>query len=139
MIYLFILYFCSFLVPTSQTSTITLTLEGISNSKGNVVVVLYNNEEDYFYNLNYYRKVTLKPTSNKLIVSFKEIPIGTYAISAYHDEDENEEITTNIIGVPLEKYGYSNNKFGRLVAPKYSEVSFSTLNTNVTNLVINLK
>ncbi|WP_170178472.1 DUF2141 domain-containing protein [Flammeovirga pectinis] len=123
----------------SQTSTINLMLDGIENSKGEIVVVLYNSEETYTINTNHYRKVILKPNGRNLTISFNEIPCGTYAISAYHDEDSNNKITTNIIGMPIEKYGYSNNKFGKLIAPKYSEVSFSTANTHVTSLVINLK
>ncbi len=38
-----------------------------------------------------------------------EIPPGTYAIKLHIDENENEKLDTNFLGIPKEQYGISNN------------------------------
>lgn len=52
-----------------------------------------------------------------------EIPAGTYAIGVYVDENENEKLDTNFLGIPKEQYGFSNNAkaFG---IPKFEAASF---------------
>ena len=52
-----------------------------------------------------------------------EIPTGTYAIGVYVDENENEKLDTNFLGIPKEQYGFSNNSkaFG---IPKFEAASF---------------
>ena len=56
-----------------------------------------------------------------------EIPPGIYAIGVYIDENDNEKLDTNFLGIPKEQYGFSNNAkaFG---IPKFEAASFS-LNT----------
>lgn len=56
-----------------------------------------------------------------------EIPPGTHAIGVYIDENDNEKLDTNFLGIPKEQYGFSNNAkaFG---IPKFEAASFS-LNT----------
>ena len=53
-----------------------------------------------------------------------EIPSGTYAIGVYIDENENEKLDTNFLGMPKEQYGFSNNSkaFG---IPKFEAASFA--------------
>ena len=52
-----------------------------------------------------------------------EIPPGTYAIGVYIDENDNEKLDTNFLGIPKEQYGFSNNAkaFG---IPKFEAASF---------------
>ena len=52
-----------------------------------------------------------------------EIPPGTYAIGVYVDENENEKLDTNFLGIPKEQFGFSNNAktFG---IPKFEAASF---------------
>ena len=51
------------------------------------------------------------------------IPPGTYAIGVYIDENDNEQLDTNFVGMPKEQYGFSNNAraFG---IPKFEAASF---------------
>ena len=38
-----------------------------------------------------------------------DIPSGTYAVKLHIDENENGELDTNFLGIPMEQYGISNN------------------------------
>ena len=69
---------------------------------------------------------------------FEDIPAGTYALAVIHDETENGELDTNLLGVPTEGYGFSNDAIARLGAPSFSAASFTYDGQNL-DLTISLR
>ncbi len=58
-------------------------------------------------------------------VLFKiELPTGRYAVSAFYDQNKNESLDKNAIGIPTEKYGFSNNVKGTFGPPSLEEQLF---------------
>ena len=45
------------------------------------------------------------------------------AVSAYHDQNENQKLDKNALGIPLERYGFSNNPQRGFGPPKYRQAS----------------
>ena len=39
----------------------------------------------------------------------RDLPPGRYAVNAFHDENDNGELDTNLLGVPSEGYGFAND------------------------------
>ena len=39
----------------------------------------------------------------------RDLPPGTYAVNAFHDENDNGEIDTNLLGIPSEGFGFAND------------------------------
>ena len=56
---------------------------------------------------------------------FKEIPAGVYGISAFHDEDNDGKLDTNLVGYPTEDYCASNNARNMFSAPSWKDAKFS--------------
>ena len=56
---------------------------------------------------------------------FKEIPAGTYGISAFHDEDNDGKLDTNVVGYPMEEYCSSNNARNMFSAPSWKDAKFT--------------
>jgi len=54
----------------------------------------------------------------------KNIPFGEYAIKVFHDEDSDDKIDTNFIGIPTESYGFSNNVKGFFGLPGFEKAKF---------------
>jgi len=52
------------------------------------------------------------------------IPAGDYAVTLFHDEDNSGKFKTNLIGYPLEGYGFSNNYVPQFRAPTFDETKF---------------
>ena len=48
---------------------------------------------------------------------------GHLAISAHHDRNENGELDKNIVGMPTEPYGFSNNPKRGYGPPKFDQVA----------------
>ena len=39
----------------------------------------------------------------------RDLPPGRYAVNAFHDENDNGELDTNLVGIPTEGYGFAND------------------------------
>lgn len=49
---------------------------------------------------------------------------GKYAVRYYHDENLNGKMDTNLVGKPVEGYGFSNNVIGKLGPPPFEKWLF---------------
>jgi uncharacterized protein (DUF2141 family) len=56
--------------------------------------------------------------------AFEDIPPGTYALAAIHDENMNGKLDANWLGAPTEGYGFSNDAKALLGAPSFSAARF---------------
>ena len=56
--------------------------------------------------------------------TFDELAPGSYAVTVYHDKNNNQEFDKNWLGMPREAWGVSNNARPRLRAPRFEEASF---------------
>ncbi len=55
---------------------------------------------------------------------FRGLPAGRLAISVVHDADLSGDITTNVLGVPVEGYGFSRDARGTFGPPSFSDAAF---------------
>ncbi|HVY31544.1 MAG TPA: DUF2141 domain-containing protein [Polyangiaceae bacterium] len=56
---------------------------------------------------------------------FKDVPSGTYGISAFHDENNDGKLDTNLVGYPVEEYCSSKNARNMFSAPSWKDAKFS--------------
>ncbi len=77
-------------------------------------------------------------TDSKMDVYFSDVPFGTYAVKAFHDEDGNGTLNTNMVGVPTEDYGFSNNARGTFGLPKFQDARFE-MDADEKTIAIRLK
>lgn len=61
---------------------------------------------------------------NEAVFAFENLPHGQYAVSVIHDEDGSYGLTTNLIGMPKEGVGASNNPTSRLGPPSFEAARF---------------
>tara|TARA_B100000035_G_C20907570_1_gene512370 strand:- start:361 stop:810 length:450 start_codon:yes stop_codon:yes gene_type:complete len=67
------------------------------------------------------------------LISFDSISPGKYAIQFFHDENENKKMDFNLIGIPKEKFGSSNNVKPILGPPKFEKM---LINLNQSGKII---
>ncbi len=124
----------------TQTENVKITITGIENTKGNIVIGIYDSENTFPDFGKEFQGAKVKPTKAESInYTFKDLPAGTYAIAVWHDENDNQKIDKNIFGAPKEKYGFSNNKYGTFGPPDFTDVSFMVEKGKNITLTINMK
>ena len=50
---------------------------------------------------------------------FQDLAPGRYALSAFHDENDNGELDTNLMGIPSEGYGFGNDASAAFGPPSF--------------------
>jgi len=53
-----------------------------------------------------------------------DLPEGQYALAIYHDENGNDELDTNWLGIPKEPIGFSNSKMRTFGPPGFEDCAF---------------
>ncbi len=109
---------------TGQGSLVVV-LTGMPNNDGLVMVALSNSQEDYEQDGKPYIGLSAPVTNNRAQVMFESLAYGIYAIKVFHDEDEDEELDTNILGIPSEAYGFSNNAAGTFGPAAWEDAKFT--------------
>jgi uncharacterized protein (DUF2141 family) len=102
-----------------------VTLSNIRQVKGSVYVAVYDSEATFLSSDKLReRKIVAVTQTGDLDISFANLPPGTYAISCFHDVNGNGELDTNLVGIPTEPYGFSNNARPKFRAPTWAEAKF---------------
>ena len=113
-----------------------IEITGLRNSKGTVLVALYDNAE-YFPDESSRTAAHGSATivNGKAMVHFTNLPSGKYAAAIFHDENNNGKMDFNMLGIAKEGYGFSNNAKAKFGPPSFAKAAF-LLSANKTNLGI---
>ena len=124
-----IVFFNSLSILTAQDSTaitgdLIVIVTGLENDEGKAMIALSNSQEDYEKKGESYRGGMAPIKNKKAVWKFENILYGTYAIKVFHDEDDDDEMDTNFIGIPSEDYGFSNNADGSFGPASWEDAKF---------------
>ena len=106
---------------------IHVQIQNIRNSTGTVDCALFESPEGF-------PTEVLRSATNVMVIKvrqtqarcdFADIPPGRYALAVIHDENMNGKLDTNMLGIPTEGYGFSNDVTGVFGAPAFSAASFA--------------
>jgi uncharacterized protein (DUF2141 family) len=61
-------------------------------------------------------------SGSETTLSFK-LPPGKYAVVVLHDENKNEKLDRNFLGIPDEGFGFSNNPRVFMTAPSFAQAT----------------
>lgn len=132
----------SVLVPSvvfsESTGKLIVDISGFPSSDGFAMVALTNSNESYKAGEDAaIAKTKTMVVGQKAQVVFTNLPYGWYGISLYHDENKNGKLDKNMMGIPKEAYGFSNNAKGFFGKPDYKDVKFE-LNSAEKQIVIKM-
>lgn len=108
----------------NQKKRLVVKINGLKNDQGTVKVALCNSPENYKDDRSPYKAAIIEIQKNQAIAVFDNLPAGSYAIKAFHDENNNDDFDTNFLGIPKEDYGFSNNVRGLLGPPSWNKAKF---------------
>jgi uncharacterized protein (DUF2141 family) len=126
--------------PASGSNVqLQLTIENVRSARGSVTVSVYGDQpEDFLAKGKKLMKVRF-PAKQGTVKGCITLPkAGTYALSLYHDEDGSGKFSTNMIGLPTEGFGFSNNPEVLVGPPGFDAAAFATQGA-ITALTIRLK
>lgn len=110
------------LSASASAATVQVKLEGVRSDKG-VVQVAVCDESTYRKDCHY--TATAPAHAGSVTVDVANVPSGTWAVLAYHDENSNKKLDTNFVGMPTEGYGFSNGAASRFGPPSFKEAAIT--------------
>ena len=113
---------------SQQTYQLGIEIIGLRSNNGMIMLQL----ADQFGNLVNEKMVPI--IQKTCVILITGIKPGKYALKYFHDENRDGHIDTNMIGIPAEGYGYSNNVIGKYGEPPFKDRIFDL--TKDTKLVL---
>ncbi|MDY0779227.1 DUF2141 domain-containing protein [Tenacibaculum sp. IB213877] len=113
---------------TSNAQTIEVSVVNATSNEGKVSFALFTKDNFMKIPLQQAKAIVKE---GKSTVIFKNVPSGEYAITCYHDKNDNGKMDFQPNGMPIEDYGASNNvmNFG---PPQYNDAKFEVTNKDVS-------
>lgn len=103
-----------------------LEIQNIEQAKGNIRVGIYNRAKGFPVSDDVYTgKVIPVVKTGSMRIEIKDLPLGSYAIGVHHDLHGHHKMPTNLFGVPLDPYGFSNDATAKWRAPRFEESMFN--------------
>jgi uncharacterized protein (DUF2141 family) len=132
------LFLCTSLPSMAQEKgALHVMVHNIKNDSGSIRVALFRDEESFLEKEYIFKSVPVNG-NERVTVEFNELPAGQYGISVFHDENDNEELDTNFIGIPTEPFGFGNDAMGAFGPPSFRKASVSVA-TGITSTSVKLK
>lgn len=111
-----------------HTSTLTVKISDLKVQQGTVYVGLYDAAEHWMKKRAF--SAMAKADQDEVTVTFENIPEGEYAISIYHDKNDNGKFDSNFFGIPAEPYAFSAGAKGRFGPPNWEQAAFQVVGTH---------
>jgi uncharacterized protein (DUF2141 family) len=106
--------------------TLTVLVENVNHEGGNIGLLVFNSPkgwpEDRHAAL---RDVVVPARPGTVTVSVPGLPAGDYAVAVLHDVNQNHKMDKNLLGMPKEQWGMSNNPHATIKAPSFATAKFS--------------
>jgi uncharacterized protein (DUF2141 family) len=104
----------------AHATDVTVRIEGVDAAlKGKIMVQLCQ-KKDFLVRECPLQKVQAISASTELLL-FQGVPPGDWAIMAFHDQNNNNKLDTNVMGIPVEGTGFSRNAVGNYGPPKFEQ------------------
>src|SRR6266446_6242963 len=122
------------LLEAQSTGPATLTVHviGARNAKGKIRAALFQGAEGFPNDASHAlhtQAADIDPQTSCAQIVFTDLPAGVYAVSVFHDENMNQKLDKNFVGVPKEGYGASNNPKKKMGPPSFEEAKFQLSGT----------
>ena len=118
-----------FNLSQAAAADLTITVDNLRSNQGQVLLCVFSAESsdrEAFPDCVKGRPVRQSKAAvadGKVVVSYKGLKDGDYAVAVIHDENGNNELDTNFLGIPTEGIGISTNP--RLMGkPHFNEAQF---------------
>lgn len=120
----------TFLFGTPEKTNVSLSLKDIRSTEGKIQIAIYDNEEDFLETPVYTFTEDIKNAPEQMVL-LKSLPSGKYAIAVFHDKNGNGKMDKNLLGIPTESFGFSNNRMGFASPPDFEECVINTAENTV--------
>lgn len=135
-----LLFSSLFLTNVYQKTQVELIINNGKSDKGLIRVLVFKGSEGFPEDpAKAFQSFSFRLEGRRAIAKIVSLPPGKYAITAFHDEDENGEISKNAFGYPTDRFGFSNNPKIFFSIPSFEKCLFEVIDGKTTRQIIELR
>jgi uncharacterized protein (DUF2141 family) len=105
---------------TASAATVEVRVSSVVAGRGKVNVAVCDKER-FLKDCLYSGSAPAQGTDT--VVTIQNVPKGTWAVLAYQDENQNDKLDRNLIGIPSENYGFSRDARGKFGPPDFGDAA----------------
>lgn len=133
--FIYTIFLMSFM-SAAHAGDLVVVVENIKSDEGNVRAAVFNNATNFTKTPLLGQFVAAK--SGTVSITFKDLPTGQYAVSAFQDLNGNDKLDRNFVGKPVEPYGFSRNARGTFGPPLFEDAMIQ-IDDSVKTVSISVK
>lgn len=99
----------SLIAVAVQAGELAVTITDIRESQGLLMVSVVNTDAAWNNQAKPVVAQKIAAIKGEMTLDFPDLPPGKYAVQVMHDENGNNKLDANFLGIPSEGYGFSNN------------------------------
>ncbi len=123
--------------PDTTQKPLTLIIDNLGSAEAPVQVGFYTRSNKFLDTRDQFKRYVFTPAGDILTAHITDLPYGEYAFALFQDLKRKGKIARNLLGLPTDPYGFSNNFRPTIKAPKFNDCCF-TYSETVHTLHISL-
>jgi uncharacterized protein (DUF2141 family) len=126
------------LLPSlASADALTIRVNGVPDDSGKLMLAVLGSEAAFTAGDPAPVASILMPARpGTAALTLHDLPPGEYGVRVMHDRNGNDVLDTNLVGMPTEPWGFSNDAAGSFGPPVWKDVKFDLNGT--TDITINL-
>ncbi len=122
---LFFAFIFSITLSAQTRSSVQVNIQEASSDRGMIRVLLFSGATGFPDQVGKaVKSFSLPPKNQQVAFTITDLVPGTYALAVIHDQDSNGKLSSNAVGYPIEKFGFSNNPKVYFSPPSFEKAAF---------------
>ena len=122
---LFFAFIFSITLSAQTRSSVQVNIQEASSDRGMIRVLLFSDAAGFPDQVGKaVKSFSLPPKNQQVAFTITDLVPGTYALAVIHDQDSNGKLSSNAVGYPIEKFGFSNNPKVYFSPPSFEKAAF---------------
>jgi uncharacterized protein (DUF2141 family) len=117
-----------FAAGEASAARIVVTISGLKSNEGGIYVGLYATPSKFLNGTQVDAMKKVAASTGPITIVFDNLAPGTYAVGAFHDENNNNQLDRNFLGLPTEGYALSNGVRAVTSKPTFQQAAFTVGN-----------
>jgi len=114
----------AFAASTVMAAELRVRIDNVTKPGATVYLALYDNAGDFAASRQGIAGQFLRADGGEAAATFLDVKPGRYAIAVFCDENGNGKLDTNLLGVPIERVGFSQDAQGAFGPPSFDAAAF---------------
>jgi uncharacterized protein (DUF2141 family) len=109
----------------AESHTLIVDVQGLRSTTGQLAVALFDRAEAFPDQGGARAGSVIAAKHRHHRFEFRDLRAGRYAVAVLHDENGNGKMDFNLVGIPIEGFGFSNNARVVFGPPSFDAAAFT--------------